>query len=124
MYGDSVEAFEKMRDFMGFGKIYFRKNKDNVPELTIMKKKHIKVFLEKVLPYLILKRTHAEFILKNYNFGRNNNLDFDREGFYNFVRRKNAHLFRNKQRSDQIIERKKHLFRSPTNFAFFNFSFF
>ena len=36
MYGNSVEVFNEMIKFMGFGKIYYRKG--HVPELNINKK--------------------------------------------------------------------------------------
>ena len=113
MYGESVEAFQEMIRFMGFGKIYFDKKGTKVPELTITKKEYVKTFLEKIIPFLIVKKDHAKFIFSNYNFGRNNNLNFDRKGFYTFVRRKNAHLFRSKNREKQIKKRKNYLSRSP-----------
>lgn len=114
IYGNSVEAFNEMIKFMGFGKIYLSKI-GKVPELTIMKKEHVKLFLERIIPYLIVKKDHAIFLLSNYNFERNNNLDFNMEDFYKFVKRKNAHNFRNNDRIKQIKNRINHLNRSPNN---------
>lgn len=96
MYGNSLNAFNEMIKFMGFGRIYLSK-KGKVPELTITKK------------------DHAVFLLSEYNFGRHNNLNFDREVFYHFVNRKNVSNFRNKSRAKQIEERNKYLNRSPNN---------
>ena len=48
MYGESIGAFNEMINFMGFGKIYFRKDNLKVPELTITKKSDVKNFLEKI----------------------------------------------------------------------------
>lgn len=110
MFGDSIKVFEEMIKFMGFGTIYRRKKEEHVPELTITKKEYVKTFLENILPYLILKKEHAEFILSNYNFNRHNNLDFDRETFYSFIKRKNVQKFR-KDWSKEIKERKNHLLR-------------
>lgn len=94
IYGDSVEAFQEMINFMGFGKVYYRKKGLRVPELNIHKKEEVKKFLDNILPYLIVKRNHAKFILENYKFDNSNNLDFDKEGFYKFVRRKGVHNLR------------------------------
>jgi len=115
IYGNSLGAFNEMIKFMGFGKIYVDKRGVKVPELAITKKEHVKIFLENIIPYLIVKRDHASFILATYDFGRNNNLNFDLEKFYSFVKRKNAQKFRNKDRINQIKDRLTHLSRSPNN---------
>ncbi len=115
MYGDSLEAFNEMAKFMGFGKIYFHKKGTKVPELTITKKEYVKTFLEQTIPFLIVKRNHAKFLLSQYNFGRDNNLNFDMKRFYTFVKRRNAHKFRSKVRVKQIEDRKNYLNRLPNN---------
>ena len=85
-YGNSVEVFNEMIKFMGFGKIYFGRGR--TPELMINKKEDVMLFLEKVTPFLILKRNHALFLIKEYNFGRNNNLDFDIDKFHEYPKKK------------------------------------
>lgn len=116
IYGNSVEAFNEMIEFMGFGKIYYDKRDIRVPELTITKKEYVKAFLEGIIPYLIVKRDHAKFIFSEYHFERHNNLDFNREFFYSFVKRKGAHKFRNQNRTKEIEELRKQLSRSPNNY--------
>ena len=112
IYGNSLEVFDEMIRFMGFGKVYFRSKGDKVPELTIYKKQDVKAFLENILPYLILKKDHAKFILSSYDFenGRNN-LDFDRAGFYRFISRANVKKLRSINKDAQIIKRKEYLSR-------------
>lgn len=111
MYGESIGAFNEMINFMGFGKIYFRKDNLKVPELTITKKSDVKNFLENIVPYLIVKKEHAKFIISEYSFERNNNLDLDLEKFYSFVKRRNADKLRSKNRSKEIEARKNYLLR-------------
>ena len=111
MYGESIGAFNEMINFMGFGKIYFRKDNLKVPELTITKKSDVKNFLENIFPYLIVKKEHAKFIISEYSFERNNNLDLDLEKFYSFVKRRNADKLRSKNRSKEIEARKNYLLR-------------
>lgn len=107
IYGDSEMAFKEMIKYMGFGKIYYRNGGERVPEINIHKKEEVKKFLENIIPHLVLKKAMAEFILENYDFGRNNNLDFNREKFYSFVRRKN--VVRSKDNEKNIINRKTYL---------------
>ncbi|MBU2458937.1 MAG: LAGLIDADG family homing endonuclease [Nanoarchaeota archaeon] len=113
MYGDNLETLKKIKQFIGFGNIYNDKKGIKVSELTITKKDHVKAFIEGILHHLITKRDHAEFILSNYNFGRNNNLDFDRKAFHSFIKRKGASKFHSKSRDAEIKERKNYLDCSP-----------
>lgn len=110
LYGNSVEVFNEMIKFMGFGKIYFREG--HTPELIITKKESVMIFLENITPFLILKKNHALFLLKEYNFGRNNNLDFNLDKFHEYPRRKGKEKYYSLTRKKQIQERKDYLSRS------------
>ena len=99
-----------MINFMGFGRIYSTKGR--TPELTIIKKEEVKMFLDKITPFLILKKNHALFLLKEYNFGRNNNLNFDIDKFHEYPKRKGKENFYSKDRKDQIEQIKLKLSRS------------
>ena len=107
IYGNSVGVFNEMIKFIGFGKIYFREG--HTPELLINKKEEVRIFLEKISPFLILKKDHAVFLLKEYNFSRNNNLDFNIDKFHEFPQRKGKEKFYNPNRKNQIQERKSYL---------------
>jgi len=110
MYGNSINVFNEMVNFMGFGKIY--SGKGRTPELVIAKKEDVMDFIEGVSPFLILKKDHALFLLKEYNFGRDNNLDFDIDKFHEYPQRKGKEKFYNQNRKNQIQERKLYLSRS------------
>lgn len=107
IYGNSIGVFDEMIKFMGFGKIYSKEGR--TPELLINKKKDVKVFLEKITPFLILKKNHALFLLKEYHFDRNNNLNLDLDKFHEFPQRKGREKFYNPNRKKQIEEIKSHL---------------
>jgi hypothetical protein len=107
IYGNSVEVFNEMINFMGFGKVYYGKGR--VPELIIQKKDEVKVFIEKITPFLILKRNQAIFLLKEYHFERDNNLNLDLDKFHEFPRRKGKEKFYSPVRKNQIQELKTRL---------------
>ncbi len=109
IYGNSIGVFNEMINFMGFGKIYFREK--HTPELIISKKEDVKLFIEKISPFLILKKNHALFLLKEYKFIRDNNLNFDIDKFHEYPQRKGREKFYNPNRKNQIQERKLQLSR-------------
>ena len=113
IYGNSVEVFNEMVKFMGFGNVYIYKLKNRVPELIISKKEEVKIFLDNIFPHLILKKEHALFIINSYNFEKGvNNLDVDIDKFHSFSNRKRKEKFYNPNRKQQIQERKNYLSRS------------
>ena len=107
IYGNSVEVFNEMIRFMGFGKVYYREG--HTPELIIYKKEDVRIFLEKITPFLILKKNHALFLLSEYHFEKNNNLDFNLDKFHEFPQRKGKEKFYSSTRKTQIQERKEYL---------------
>jgi hypothetical protein len=113
IYGNSVAVFNEMINFMGFGKTYITQGR--VPELIINKKEEVKIFLERISPFLILKKDHALFLLKEYNFTRNNNLDFNIDKFHEYSHRKGKEKFYNPSRKSQIEELKSQLSKNKVD---------
>lgn len=95
-YNSNLELLNKIKDFIGYGAIYSSKKKPPagiVHELTITKKSHVREVLQKLSEYSHDKKGKINFILKNFDFSRNNNLSFDLNGFYKLTTRKNVEKF-------------------------------
>ncbi len=107
IHNNNVAVFDEMIRFIGFGKVYSTTGR--TPELTIHKKEEVRIFLEKISPFLIIKKDHALFLLKEYNFTRNNNLEFDIDKFHKFSYRQGKEKFYNPFRKDQIQRAKSQL---------------
>jgi len=110
IYGNSVGVFEEMIKFMGFGKVYFREG--HTPELIIHRKEEVKTFLENISPFLVLKKNHALFLLSEYKFERDNNLDFNIDKFHEYPQRKGREKFYNLTRKNQMQNAKSNIKRS------------
>ena len=92
------EVLEKIKKFLGYGQIYTRirkeQNRQNIYQFTISNKKDALNFLLKIKDLLIEKKPQAEYLLKNFNFKRNNNMYFDVEKLRSFITRKNQEKHR------------------------------
>ena len=94
LYSSVVEVLNKIKDFIGYGYIYTNKKSNEewslVYELSITKKKEVFSFLNNIFPFLVIKKNHVDYILKNYHFERKSNRDFDINKFRSFITRKNT----------------------------------
>ena len=92
IYSSDKPVLDIIKEFIdGKGHIY--KDKNDVYELTIAKKTDVFFFLKNLFPYLVLKKNFVDYILKNYNFERGRNDNFDIQKFRSFVKRKNVSKF-------------------------------
>lgn len=104
MYSSDGKVLLKIKEFWGYGNIYFKKVFD-VYELNIMKKKEVLDFLINIKDKLIIKKSQTEFVIQNYSFKRENNLYFDVNKFRSFIKRKNVkRKYRTIYKESQISE--------------------
>lgn len=97
----SKDLIENVRDIIGFGRIYFRKESSRwrkLYQLKIQDMKNIIGFLEGILPFLILKKEQAEILINfcrsriNLYRGRGRKAPYTEEEFswYEQVRKLNT----------------------------------
>lgn len=104
LYSSDGKVLLKIKEFWGYGNIYFKKVFD-VYELNIMKKKEVLDFLINIKDKLIIKKSQTEFVIQNYSFKRENNLYFDVNKFRSFIKRKNVkRKYRTIYKESQISE--------------------
>ncbi len=95
IYNVNRDILIKIRNFIGYGKIYFHKN-HRALELVIMGKDNVKSFLKNIKNRLYLKKDHVDYVLNNFNFNKDNNKNFDLEKFRIFVDRVGVEKLRKK----------------------------
>ena len=95
IYSSDKKVLEKIKKFVGSGQIYEKKkpNLSTVYELLFSKKLNVLFFLKNILPHLIIKKEHVNYVLSKYNFERGTNKDFDISEFRSFISRKNVDKF-------------------------------
>lgn len=98
LYSSDINILNMIQEFSRVGKIY-HKLKDNgdhsnMYEFCISNKGDCLYFLENMLPFLLIKKEQAEYILNNFNFERSSNKYFDVDKFRSFITRKNTEKFR------------------------------
>ncbi len=95
-YNSNIDILKKIQIFIGYGAVYSNKRvslQDIVHEFTITKKEHVKEVLQKLSEHTHDKKDRIDYILKNFDFSRNNNLSFDLNGFHKLTTRKNVEKF-------------------------------
>lgn len=96
-YNLDLNILKRIQEFLGCGTIYAnggRKNRPNaVHELSIFRKKDVKNVLLNLQKYSISKPEKISYVLKNYNFERDNNKNFNIESFHTLTERKNVGKF-------------------------------
>jgi len=96
IYNSNREVLERIKDFLGYGRIYqFKKNKGKsiVFELTIYKKTEVERFLSRVAEHTICKKEKIKYLLDNYKFTYHSNSNFDLEKFHAFTDRVDVNKF-------------------------------
>ena len=102
IYSSDRLILEIIKAFIdGKGNIY--RDKNGVYELTISKKTDVLFFLNNIFSHLILKKDAVNYVLKNYNFERGRNDDFDIQKFRSFVKRKNVNKFYKNHSLDNLL---------------------
>src|SRR3989344_1441078 len=96
IYSSERLVIEEIQKFLGFGKVYQKRNGKNniIYEFVMSKKENVNHFLENITAFLILKKPLAEYVLRNYNFERSINKGFNIENFRSCIKRKNAEKLR------------------------------
>jgi hypothetical protein len=90
LYNNQKNVLFSIREFLGYGNIY-QKKQTGVFELNIIKKDKVKHFLENIQDKVILKKSQTDFLLNNYNFIKGfSNIYFDIDLFRSFINRKNV----------------------------------
>lgn len=111
IYSTEKKILEKIREFVGYGHIYTKTSKNEncriVYEFSISKKAECLSFLKNIFNFSILKKQQIEYLLQNFNFGRNSNKYFDIDKFVGFIKRKNQE----KHRKYHTIKNEKKRFR-------------
>lgn len=100
IYSTNKTVLEEIRNFVGLGNIYSRKDTINNPkrsicyEYIIGKKDEVKFVLDKINSHLIVKKLQIDYLLKNFNFSRDKNKDFSLKEFRKPITRKNQDIQR------------------------------
>ena len=93
-YNSDLDVLNKIKEFLGCGKIYQNNKKTDdrniLYELTISSKSQVQNILINLLKFSISKKEKINYILKNFNFGYNNNLSFNLDKFHSLTLRKNV----------------------------------
>jgi hypothetical protein len=76
IYNSNEPLLKEVRNFINSGYIY-KKNRTNIFEVMIIAKEDVKSFLINIKDKVVLKKDLIKFVLDNYHFDRNNNLNFD-----------------------------------------------
>jgi len=86
LYSSDEKVLLEIKNFLRKGQMYKVKRfpaTNYIYELTITKKKNVQFFLKNILNRVIIKRTIVKYVLKNFNFERANNREFDIPSFRN-----------------------------------------
>lgn len=95
-YNSDLNILEKIRDFLGCGKIYKSKiieGRNILYELNIYSKSQVLSVLTRLSLHSISKKEKIDYILKHFNFGYDNNASFNVDEFHSMTTRKNVREF-------------------------------
>ena len=96
-YNSDLNVLNKIREFLGYGKIYQNNKKtddrNTLYELTVSSKPQVQNTLTNLSKFSISKKEKIDYILKNFNFGYDNNSSFNLDKFHTLTLRKNADKF-------------------------------
>ncbi len=96
-YNSDLNVLTKIKDFLECGKIYKNNKKtedrSDLYELTISSKLQVHRVLTALSAFCISKKEKIDYILKNFDFGYNNNSSFDLDKFHSLTSRKNVIKF-------------------------------
>lgn len=96
-YNSDLNVLEAIREFLGCGKIYKKSrladDKSDIYELTISSKPETHRILSILSKSCICKKEKIDYILKNFNFGYDNNSSFNIDEFHSLTLRKNTNKF-------------------------------
>lgn len=96
-YNSDLNILKKIKEFLGYGKIYQNNkktdNRNTLYELTISSKPQVQNILTNLSKFSISKKEKINYVLKNFNFGYNNNSSFNLDEFHSLTLRKNIDKF-------------------------------
>jgi len=95
LYSSDENVLLEIKSFIGKGQIYKVKKPSAtnfVYELTITNKLDVKFFLENIVDKIVIKKEIANYVLTNFNFGRDPNIDFDISHFRNLNQRNKGNI--------------------------------
>jgi len=96
-YNSDLNILNNIKGFLGYGKIYKNNKKtddrNDLYELTISSKPQVQKVLTILSTYSISKKEKIDYILKNFDFGYNNNSLFNLDEFHSLTSRKNVNKF-------------------------------
>ena len=89
-YNTERIVLDEIVGFLNVGKIYSRQREgaNRIYELYITKREVIKKILTNLLPFLIIKKKHAQFVLDKIDLWPLTDSNFSKEEFQSFVTRK------------------------------------
>ena len=91
IYNTNEEILKEIVNFLAYGRVYHRRRSDrrnDMYELYLAKKEYVQKFLEGVYPFLIIKKSQANFVLDCLKEGVLNDKNLSKGAFKNFVTRK------------------------------------